>query len=96
MPDDGRVVEISGPRPALARFQEGDFAAVHAFASDPEVCEHTTWGPNTEADTRAFLAEATEPTSDKYLLAVMRGDEVIGSAGVWTTSPSPPLPPWKP
>ncbi len=81
-----REVEITGPRVALARFLPTDVAAVHAFASDPVVCEHTTWGPNTPAETREFVAEATSPTSDGYLLAVLQDGEVVGSAAVWTTS----------
>jgi RimJ/RimL family protein N-acetyltransferase len=86
MPDAERILEISGPRLALARFRESDFEAVHGFASDPVVCEFTTWGPNTEEDSRAFIAEATAPTSDGYLLAAMLGEDLIGSAAVWITS----------
>lgn len=86
MPDSARVLEISGSRVTLARFRASDFDAVHAFASDPRVCEFTTWGPNTDEDTRAFIAEATTPTTNGYLLAAMLGDDVIGSAAVWTTS----------
>ena len=88
MPDDDRVVEVSGSRLALAHFREDDFDAVHAFASDPVVCEFTTWGPNTAEDTRAFIADATEPVSDGYVLAVLLGEEVIGSAAVWITGRS--------
>lgn len=83
-----RVRELGGPGLALARFVESDFNAVHEFASDPLVCEHTTWGPNTAEDTQAFIAEATTPVTDGFLLAVMRGEEAIGSAAVWTTSSS--------
>jgi hypothetical protein len=36
---------VRGPRLALARFHEDDVDAVQAFASDPEVCRFTTWGP---------------------------------------------------
>ncbi len=85
--DAAREVVISGPRLALARFQDGDVEAVHRFASDPEVCRFTGWGPNTLEDTRSFVAEAVQRRSDRYDLAVLRDDEVIGSASVWTTSP---------
>jgi RimJ/RimL family protein N-acetyltransferase len=78
---------INGPRLTLARFHEGDLDAVHAFASDPVVCQFTTWGPSTIEDTRAFLVEATQPTSDGHQVAVLLDDQVIGSAAVWTTSP---------
>lgn len=44
-----RAREISGFTLTPAQFMESDFTAVHAFASDPLVCEHTTSGPNAEA-----------------------------------------------
>lgn len=78
---------IEGPRLALARFRESDLEAVHRFASDPEVCRFTGWGPNTIEETRAFVAEAVKRHSGRYDLAVLRDGEVIGSASVWTTSP---------
>jgi RimJ/RimL family protein N-acetyltransferase len=77
----------TGSRLTLARFQQGDLDSVQAFASDPVVCQFTTWGPNTIEDTRAFLAEATKPTSAGYQTAILDGDQVIGTAAVWTTSP---------
>jgi RimJ/RimL family protein N-acetyltransferase len=87
MPETPRDVVTSGPRLALARFRDSDLDAVHAFASDPEVCRFTGWGPNTLADTRAFLDEAVQHRPDRLDLAVVRDGEVIGSASVWTTSP---------
>ncbi len=87
MSDIPREVVIRGSRVALARFRESDIDAVHAFASDPVVCRFTGWGPNTLDETRAFLTDAVRRSNDRYDLAVVRGDEVIGSASVWTTSP---------
>ncbi|MGN6575802.1 MAG: GNAT family N-acetyltransferase [Nocardioides sp.] len=87
MSDDRREVVTRGARVVLARFHEGDVDAVHAFASDPEVCRFTGWGPNTWDETRAFVADAVERRNDRYDLAVLLRDEVIGSASVWTTSP---------
>lgn len=83
-----RDVLVSGPRLDLARFQHGDLEAVHAFASDPLVCRYTTWGPNSLAETRAFLAEATIERADGHVLAVVLVGRIIGSAAVWTTSAS--------
>lgn len=87
MSESQREVVITGSRLELARFDDGDVGAVHAFASDPVVCRFTGWGPNTLDETRAFVADATRRRSDRYDLAVLRGDELIGSASVWTTSP---------
>lgn len=83
-----RDVLVSGPRLDLARFRDGDLEAVHAFASNPVVCRYTTWGPNSLAETRAFLAEATAVRADEYVLAVILDGSVIGSAAVWSTSAS--------
>jgi RimJ/RimL family protein N-acetyltransferase len=49
---------IETPRLLLRDFQEADWTAVHAYAANPEVTRHMNWGPNTEADTRAFVAQA--------------------------------------
>jgi RimJ/RimL family protein N-acetyltransferase len=87
MTDPARDVVIRGARVTLARFRESDVEAVHSFASDPEVCRFTGWGPNTLDDTRTFVAAAVRPQGDRYDLAVLRGDQLIGSASVWTTSP---------
>jgi [ribosomal protein S5]-alanine N-acetyltransferase len=83
---DERDVIATGPRLSLARFTQGDFDAVHAFASDAEVCRYTTWGPNSESDTKSFLDQAVIERSDQFLLATLVDGRVIGSAAVWTTS----------
>jgi ribosomal-protein-alanine N-acetyltransferase len=87
MADVPREAVIAGSRVTLARFRETDLHAVHAFASDPLVCRFTGWGPNTLDETRTFVADAVRCKDDRFDLAVLRGDEVIGSASVWTTSP---------
>lgn len=86
MPGAEREMIAAGPRLALVRFCADDFAAVHAFASDPEVCRYTSWGPNSETDTWSFLNEAVRTPPDQFLLAIMLDGQVIGSAAVWTTS----------
>ena len=82
-----RTRVATGERVALVPFLPDDLAAVHAFASDPVVCEHTTWGPNTPEETRAFLTASLAPATGEYRLAVLLADEVVGSGAVWTTDP---------
>jgi ribosomal-protein-alanine N-acetyltransferase len=41
----------------LREFCLEDQAAVHAYASDPEVTKHTSWGPNNLQTTRAVLGQ---------------------------------------
>lgn len=53
-------MELATPRLLLREFHSTDHAAVHEFASDPEVVRHTDWGPNDPQDTAAFLREVAE------------------------------------
>ena len=65
-----------------------DFAGVHRYASDPEVTRYLAWGPNTEAETRAFLLRAkghaeARPRRDFDLGVVDRSSgELIGGCGL--------------
>lgn len=56
-------MELTTPRLLLREFHGADHAAVHAFASDPEVVRYTDWGPNDPQDTTTFLRETTEHTT---------------------------------
>lgn len=53
-------MELATPRLLLREFHGTDHAAVHEFASDPEVVRYTDWGPNDPQDTAAFLREVAE------------------------------------
>lgn len=46
---------IESERLLLREFRAEDQAAVHAYASDPEVTRFTDWGPNSLDQTRTFL-----------------------------------------
>jgi RimJ/RimL family protein N-acetyltransferase len=66
-----------------------DFEAVHAYASDAEVVRWVPWGPNTETDTRDFLAytmasAAAEPRQD-WILAVeaLEAPRLLGTVGLY-------------
>lgn len=80
-----------GPRLDFRPFTASDTAAVHGYASDPEVCKWSTWGPNTWEQTAAFIADAASAPRDahrsRYSLAAVLAGEVIGSVAVWTTDP---------
>ncbi|MFC8201609.1 GNAT family N-acetyltransferase [Streptomyces sp. NPDC057298] len=47
----------------LSRIDLADWRAVHSWASLSQVCRFQTWGPNTEEQTRAFVAAAVEAWS---------------------------------
>src|SRR5690242_8443602 len=46
---------VMTPRLELRGCRPSDFDAVHAYATDPEVCRYMDWGPNTPAMTRQWL-----------------------------------------
>lgn len=49
-------IELETPRLLLREFVQDDFAAVHSYATDPDVVRFMVWGPNSEDDTRNFIA----------------------------------------
>jgi len=51
---------IETDRLLLREFAEDDWHDVHAYAADPEVVKFMDWGPNTEEDTKAFIALAMD------------------------------------
>ena len=79
---------LEGERLLLREFRDDDFEAVHAYGSDPDVVRYLPWGPNTESDTRRFLARAhCYRASDPRLsfeLAVVRREtrDLIGGVGL--------------
>lgn len=86
-------MELATPRLLLREFRRTDHAAVHEFASDPEVVRHTDWGPNTPQDTAAFLREvaahaALTPRST-FALAIVNPavGALIGSIQLAETDP---------
>ena len=84
---------LSTERLILRDFNEDDFAAVHAYASDPMVTQYTDWGPNTEDETRAFLGRALDrrhvsPRTEFDFAIVMKGDAtLVGSCGLYVKHP---------
>jgi ribosomal-protein-alanine N-acetyltransferase len=72
---------LAGERIRLRTFADADLDAVHAYASDPQVARYTDWGPNSVADTRAFLDEVTalpSPPGGRYPLAIEVDGQLIG------------------
>jgi RimJ/RimL family protein N-acetyltransferase len=83
------VLPLVTLRLELRDFRLEDLAAVHAYGSDPLVTRYTSWGPNTEAETREFLeravAGARETPREAYELAIVLRDagRLIGGTGVY-------------
>ena len=58
-----------------------DFEAVHSWASNPANARYMSWGPNTEEDTKGFLAIA-KPGKD-FAVVLKETGKVIGSCGIY-------------
>ena len=72
----------------LRPFVESDFDAVHSYASCYDNVKYMEWGPNEEADTRAFISRAisksTElPCRDYQYAAVLKAtSRLIGACNI--------------
>jgi RimJ/RimL family protein N-acetyltransferase len=68
----------------LRPVRDEDWEAVHDWAKRDEVCRFQPWGPNTEADTRAFVSTAAAAWShdpqDRYPYAIEVDGRVSGLA----------------
>lgn len=78
-------MELVTSRLLLRELTETDLDAVHGYAGDPAVTRFMDWGPNSRADTVAFLAEARRaslavPRVSHTLAVVVRaGDQLAGA-----------------
>ena len=86
-------VELVSERLVLREYREGDWQAIHRYATDPEVCRFMTWGPNTQEETKAHVSrcmeEAEERPRRKFGLVVTRkaDGELIGACGLAVGNP---------
>jgi RimJ/RimL family protein N-acetyltransferase len=84
---------IETDRLRLRDFREEDWRAVHEYASDPEVVRYLPFGPNTEGETRSFIASAIAYQFEKprrhFELAVIQKEteRLVGACGFRFTSP---------
>ena len=73
-------MEVVSERLVLRPFAAGDVDDVHVYASDPAVCFFTDWGPNSRAETEAFVSDAVAsgaPLNVAITLAV----DLLGASG---------------
>ncbi|XEC94763.1 GNAT family N-acetyltransferase [Paenibacillus tarimensis] len=77
----------------IREFSPEDAAAVHVYASDPEVTKHMIWGPNTEEETGAFInrvigMQKQKPRLDHEFAVVLKQDgTLIGGCGIYVSEP---------
>lgn len=76
----------------LRDFEETDWQAVHRYAADPKVVRYMTWGPNTEEETRTYLAltraaQQSQPRLDFELALILKSKQrLIGGCGLHLTN----------
>jgi len=67
----------------LRPIEEGDWLAVHAWASQERVCRYQAWGPNTTEQTREFVREAakawTSSPRTRFVYAIALDEYVVGN-----------------
>ena len=82
------VLPLETPHLLLREFRAEDWVEAHAYARDPEVARYMNWGPNTEADTQAFIARAmalaAQTPREAYEFAIIfkPTGALIGGAGL--------------
>jgi ribosomal-protein-alanine N-acetyltransferase len=88
------TIALLTERLLLRDFVEADWRAVHLYGSDPDVVRFMPWGPNSEEDTKAFVARALSAQADsprtKHELAVVLREEgrLIGGCGIRVSGPA--------
>ncbi|MCQ4087503.1 GNAT family N-acetyltransferase [Saccharibacillus sp. JS10] len=80
--------EIETERLILRDAVPGDWSSIHIYASNPDVVQHSIWGPNTEAETQEYVTQLIELSHEKprrsYELVVTLKEtgELIGGCGI--------------
>lgn len=85
----GTVSQVNreGPLLRLRPIASLDTDRIHEWAAQPEACRYQPWGPNSYADTEAFVAAAVEawsvdPQQRWAWVAVDASDVVVGNGEV--------------
>lgn len=84
------TLPLKTDRLLLRNYRADDFAATHAFATDPEVVRYMEWGPNDETETHNFIRttldqQAAEPRTHFTLAILLREhepSELIGNCSL--------------
>jgi len=83
----GLWTRLETDRLVLREFVADDEAAVHEYASDPEVTRLASWGPNTIEQTREFLAQITQPHGRVgFAITLHSTGKLVGSIGIGSCS----------
>ncbi|MFJ7667233.1 GNAT family N-acetyltransferase [Lysinibacillus sp. NPDC097195] len=77
---------LKGDRIILREMKEQDWEEVHAYASQPIVCQFQPWGPNSEKESQEFvkqvLVDAMKNPRSRFVFAVMEKERLIGAGEI--------------
>jgi RimJ/RimL family protein N-acetyltransferase len=80
---DTDCITLETARLILRPFVMDDCAAVHSWAGNPANTRYMAWGPNTEEQTRAFVAAAAKNPGKDFAVVLKTSGAVIGSCGIY-------------
>lgn len=73
------VHNLKNNRFKLREMKEEDWIDIHIYASQPIVCQHQPWGPNSEEETQKFveqvLLDAKKETRSRFTFAVVEREK---------------------
>lgn len=79
-------MQLVSDRLVLREVNAHDVTQIHAYASDPEVCRYSPWGPNSVTDTESFVAACLQEQRalprTAYTLAITMTGVLIGAVTV--------------
>ncbi|HYB99899.1 MAG TPA: GNAT family N-acetyltransferase [Candidatus Limnocylindrales bacterium] len=82
------MIRLETSRLVLREIGRGDFAGIHRYASDARVTRYLRWGPNTEAETMAFIErtlteQKLRPRPNYHVVIASREDgRILGGCGL--------------
>lgn len=82
------LMHLETQRLLIREIQSTDWKAIHTYTQLPEVTKHTPWGPNTAADTHAYvkevIAQQQQSSRQDYEFAICLQHEgtLIGGIGI--------------
>jgi len=87
-------MQLETERLLIRDFVPEDWESVHQYACSESVCRYTMWGPNTEQQTRDYIAQViaaqTQAPRQAYEFAVVLREEgrLIGGCGIGLNAPN--------